>query len=71
MKVIQITGDIARQAAIAHIMAAPVGYFVKVSDATRTLEQNALLWPLLEKVSAGVDWYGQKLTKEESKLLPI
>ena len=67
MKVIQITGDTARQAAISHILSAPEGYFVKISEATRTLEQNALLWPLLEKVSDGVDWYGQKLTKEEWK----
>ena len=67
MKVIQITGDTARQAAISHILSAPEGYFVKISEATRTLEQNALLWPLLEKVSEGVNWYGQKLTSEEWK----
>lgn len=67
MKVLTITGDAARHAAIQCVMNAPIGYVVKVSEANRTLEQNALLWPLLDKVSAGVDWYGQKLTAQEWK----
>lgn len=67
MKVLTITGDAARQAAINAVMSAPIGYIVKISEATRTLDQNALLWPLLEKVAANVDWYGQKLTKEDWK----
>lgn len=67
MTTLELTGPAARQAAHRYVDAAPDGYFVRITDATRTLEQNALLWPLLTKISNGVDWYGQKLTKEEWK----
>lgn len=33
----------------------------------RTLDQNAKLWPMLQDISRQVDWYGEKLTKEEWK----
>lgn len=33
----------------------------------RTGEQNALLWAMLTDVSRQVDWYGQRLSKEEWK----
>lgn len=67
MKVLTITGDAARHAAIRCVQEAPLGHVVKISEATRTLDQNALLWPLLQKVSDGVDWYGQKMSKEDWK----
>ena len=63
----KITGELARKAACNHIMLAADGYLVTLAEPTRTLNQNALLWPLLEKVSIGVDWYGQKLTPGEWK----
>jgi len=34
---------------------------------TRSDAQNARMWVLLEKVSSQVDWYGERLTKEEWK----
>lgn len=40
---------------------------VEIKPATRTLDQNALLWPLLTELSEQVEWYGQKLTKDEWK----
>jgi hypothetical protein len=52
------------QQAIAH---APQGHVVMIKPATRTLDQNAKLWPMLEDVSRQVEWYGQHLTKEEWK----
>ena len=33
----------------------------------RTLDQNAMLWPLLEAISKGVEWYGQYLSREDWK----
>jgi hypothetical protein len=33
----------------------------------RTLEQNALMWSLLDQISAQVVWYGEKLSAEEWK----
>lgn len=65
--VLKLTGEAAKKAACRHVLAAPEGWVVKISEATRTLDQNSLLWPLLETVSSAVDWYGQKLTKEEWK----
>ena len=57
----------ARAGAEMAVRAAPDGYVVEVKPETRSLEQNALLWPLLDEVSRQVDWYGQKLTREEWK----
>lgn len=56
-----------RKLACADVMNAPDDYYCQVVPATRTLDQNSLLWPLLTELSNQVDWYGQKLTKEEWK----
>ena len=57
----------ARKRAASAIMDAPDGYIVRISEPTRTLESNALLWVLLGEVSKQVEWYGSKLTAEEWK----
>lgn len=49
------------------VMAAQVGDVVSIGEPTRSLDQNAYLWPLLTEISAQVDWYGQKLTADEWK----
>jgi hypothetical protein len=59
--------ELARQRAIDAVRAAPAGYVIEIREPTRTLDQNALLWPLLTEVSRQVDWYGQKLTEDEWK----
>lgn len=40
---------------------------VVIKERTRTLDQNALLWPLLSAVSRQVEWVGQHLTEDEWK----
>lgn len=40
---------------------------VEVREETRSLAQNARLWAMLEDIASQVDWYGQKLTKDEWK----
>lgn len=57
----------ARRRACEAIQNAPDGHIVKISDPTRTLEQNAALWAMLGDVSRQVDWYGRKLTPEDWK----
>lgn len=57
----------ARRRAVAAVQAAPGGFVVRVSEPTRSLEQNALLWPLLTEVSKQVEWYGKKLDEESWK----
>ena len=57
----------ARRRALEAVREAPDGYVVTVGEQTRTLEQNALLWPLLDAVSKQVEWYGSRLTTSEWK----
>jgi hypothetical protein len=40
---------------------------LKAEKATRSTEQNALLWSLLDQIAAQVTWHGQKLTADEWK----
>lgn len=62
-----LSHDQARQNAIACVRAAPAGYAVMVREPTRSLEQNALLWPLLTALAHQLDWYGQKLSPDDWK----
>jgi hypothetical protein len=57
----------ARDRACDAIRSAPDGYIVRVSEPTRSLEQNAALWGKLEEVSERVEWYGQNLAPEDWK----
>lgn len=59
--------QIARQRAIQAVTSAPDGYVVTVSEPTRTIAQNDHMWAVLTELSRQVDWYGQRLTKEEWK----
>lgn len=67
MKVLVLTGPQARQSACRHVMEAPEGYVVKITERTRSLDQNAKLWPMLGDISEQVEWYGKHLTDEEWK----
>ena len=49
------------------IQSAPEGYVAIIREQTRSGAQNARMWAQLEDISRQVDWYGQKLTKEEWK----
>ena len=67
MKILILTGPQARQSACRYVLAAPEGYVVKITERTRSLDQNAKLWPMLGDVSEQVEWYGKHLTDEEWK----
>lgn len=45
----------------------PDGYVVSIKEGTRSLEQNAMLWAVLNDISKQVKWYGQSLTDYEWK----
>ncbi len=49
------------------ILDAPNGMVVTIEEPTRTIEQNAKLWAMLNEVSKQVDWYGNKLSDEDWK----
>lgn len=42
-------------------------YIVEVKPLTRTLQQNRLMWKILQQLADQVVWYGNKLTKENWK----
>jgi len=45
----------------------PEGTTVEFRAPRRSLDQNALMWSLLQQISKQVDWYGQKLSSEDWK----
>jgi len=46
---------------------APEGYIVTIKEETRTLDQNAKLWPMLADLSSQIEWHGVKLSSDEWK----
>lgn len=61
--------DAARKLAAAQCQLAPDGYVVEIKPPTRTLEQSARMWAMLNEVSRQVVWHGRKLTSEEWKIV--
>jgi hypothetical protein len=56
MKILRLFNAAARQAACQAILAAPEGWIMKLSEPTRTLEQNAAQWPILDAFSKQLKW---------------
>ena len=67
MSYFRLVHNEARKRAASAIMDAPDGHIVRITEPTRSLESNSLLWVLLGEVSKQVEWYGSKLTAEEWK----
>ena len=42
---------------------------VEIKAPTRSLEQNAKFWAMLNEISAQVVWHGRKLSSEEWKIV--
>lgn len=60
-----------RQAIYRCVQAAPVGYLVKVSPATRSLVQSAKLHAMFADVAKSSEYMGRKLTATQWKTLFI
>ena len=67
MQTIFLRGDTQRHFAKRQIDAAPDDFVVVIKGPTRTDDQNAKLWPMLQDVSRQVDWYGKRLADHEWK----
>lgn len=69
--IIRLIGPEQRALAKRLIDEAPDGWIVIVQEPTRTLDQNAMLWPLLTDLARQVEWpvngVAQRLTKEDWK----
>lgn len=59
--------NMSRITAKLQIDAAPDGCVIEIKPATRTLEQNARLWAMLNDIAAQVIWHGRKLDSESWK----
>lgn len=46
----------ARRRAVECVQQAPDGYIVTVQEATRTLDQNAAMWPILQAFADQLQW---------------
>lgn len=66
-QIFRLAHDVARQRAIQAVQNAPAGYVIEIKEPTRSLDQNAKLWPMLQDISSQVEWYGQALTDDEWK----
>lgn len=66
-RIYRLVHDEARRRAAHDCLSAADGWVVTVSEPTRTLDQNALMWPLLDDIAKQVEWYGNWLTAEEWK----
>lgn len=55
-RIIILSHPVARQNAVQAVQTAPDGYKVIVSESSRSLDQNAAQWPILEAFSQQLDW---------------
>jgi len=62
-----ITGEAARKAICRHVLSAPIGHVVKISEPTRSLDANSKLWAMLTDLENQCNWHGVKLTAAEWK----
>lgn len=67
---VELTDDASRGKAARACYNAPVGTLVsfKTQD-DRTLDQNAMMWPLLATIAKEVNWYGRYYTAEDWKTI--
>lgn len=66
-RIFRLANQAVRAAACYAVQAAPKGWVVRISEPTRSLDQNSKLWPMLTDVAEQVEWYGKKLTEWEWK----
>lgn len=66
-RIYRLVHDEARRRARQDVESAPDGWVVTVSEPTRSLDQNALMWPLLDDIARQVEWYGNRLSADEWK----
>ena len=65
--IVQIKGPADRNLVVRWAGNVPEGTTVEFRAPRRSLDQNALMWSLLQQISKQVDWYGQKLSSEDWK----
>lgn len=64
---IHLSGNASRARAIRMVETAPKGYSVTISEETRTLEQNRLMWPLIKDMREQIEGM-DAFTPDQTKL---
>lgn len=65
--VVQIKADADRNQIATWARNVPVGTTVEFRAPRRSLDQNALMWSLLEQISKQVEWFGKMRSSEDWK----
>lgn len=69
----KLAHDTAREGAASACQSMPAGTVVEFKEPTRSLEQNAKMWAMLQDIASQVDWQVdgvlRKLSKEEWKAI--
>lgn len=69
--VLPLATEAARFAAVQAVLAAPAEWFCRLAPPTRSLEQNALLHPLLDDIAKQVPWGGEWRSLQQWKVLTV
>jgi hypothetical protein len=64
---VQIKSELDRRKVVTWAGNVPIDTTVEFRAPRRSNDQNNLMWSLLEQISKGVIWYGQKLSSEDWK----
>ncbi len=62
-----IVNEAVRERAIKWLRDLPIGMVAEFKEVSRSLAQNAAMWPALNDVSRQVEWAGKKRTREQWK----
>ena len=62
-----IVNEAVRERAIKWLRDLPLGMVAEFKEVSRSLAQNAAMWPALNDVSRQVEWAGKKRTREQWK----
>lgn len=65
--VVQIKSDSDRHQIAVWAKNVPVGTTVEFRSPRRSVDQNSLMWSLLQQISKQVEWYGKYLSSEDWK----
>jgi len=71
LKRIQLSNDLARQAAKRAIDDAPDGFMAEIKERTRTADQNAKLHAMLQDIARQVEWAGKRRSLDDWKALMV
>lgn len=69
--ILKLTGDLARRSACNRIMEAQEGHVVTIAEPSRSLEQNAMLHPLLTDIANQCEWMGKKRPMLQWKVILV